>query len=81
VLDRTEMIKTFIKKTDDPDEKRELKRRAVSFIHELETVLHEMIPKNPRAVSALAEIARFESYFADPAVNMKMILEHLAAVI
>ena len=58
-----------------------MKREAIMFVHDIQDLLHEMIPQSSRAVAALEEIQQFEHYFLDPAGNPRLILEHVAVTI
>lgn len=77
---RNEILKPLLKKTDDPEEKREQKRRANEFIIALERLLERKLP-DPRAYAALREIELVRSYITDAAGNARLILEHLALTV
>lgn len=75
---RLEIAKPFMGKSDDPEERRRIRREGKEFLHTLARVLEQKIPKSERASKALRELALFEPYFTDAAFIPRLVLEHLA---
>jgi hypothetical protein len=73
--ERSAMITALLKGEDGA------KDRARDFVNSLEVVLFTHIAKHPDIREALVDVAKVRSYLSDRSPSLKMLLEHLAAVL